>query len=366
MVALLAAAATVQPALSQQSKAPAAQSQSQARKALSDGVKSYRAGKTSAAFSQLDKAITGGGLGPKELARALYYRGLVHRKLGSPAKAISDLNSAIYVSGGLSEKERATAVKNRDLAYRDAGVKPKTVTAAVAKPAAAPVATAKAPAPRAKTPAKKTEAGGGPIGGWKTTTEGGAAGASNAVPSATSTSTGNSNPLAGVGNFFSNLFGGSSNSASAPKAAAPTTTGSLSGANDAVSSWTSTTTMAPKATDKTARLPVKSRPAPARKTTVARKAPTAKITPRASQTGRFVLNAGAERSQDGAKALAQRIKQAHAAALGGREPRIQASKYGNMGTFYRLQIGSYSHSAEAKKLCSSLKSSGIDCWVSGQ
>ena len=62
-----------------------------------------------------------GGLSSGLTARALYYRGLVYRKQGSPGHAISDLTRALDYDG-LSEQERSDAMEARTAAYQEAGV----------------------------------------------------------------------------------------------------------------------------------------------------------------------------------------------------------------------------------------------------
>ena len=51
--------------------------------------------------ARFDAALRGGALNPQQVARALYYRGLVYRKDGKPGLAISDLTSAIWLKDGL-------------------------------------------------------------------------------------------------------------------------------------------------------------------------------------------------------------------------------------------------------------------------
>ena len=55
-----------------------------------------------------------------EAARALYLRGIAYRKLGQPARALSDLGAAIFL--GLPDEDRVKALVNRGLAYQAAGL----------------------------------------------------------------------------------------------------------------------------------------------------------------------------------------------------------------------------------------------------
>ena len=87
---------------------------------LSAGAASFEAGKYDQAVRQLNNAINGENLAPAEAAKALYYRGLAYQKLNQPARAIADLGAAIWL--GLSGSDRATAIATRGLAYKAAGL----------------------------------------------------------------------------------------------------------------------------------------------------------------------------------------------------------------------------------------------------
>jgi tetratricopeptide (TPR) repeat protein len=87
---------------------------------LSAGAASFEAGKYDQAVRQINNAINGESLAPAEAAKALYYRGLAYQKLNQPARAIADLGAAIWL--GLSGSDRATAIATRGLAYRAAGL----------------------------------------------------------------------------------------------------------------------------------------------------------------------------------------------------------------------------------------------------
>ena len=89
---------------------------------LDAGIAAYTAGKEDQAIRAFDTMIRNGGLSSQQMARALYYRGLAHRKNGSEALAISDLTSAIWLKDGLDPAERQEAMTNRVAAYREAGI----------------------------------------------------------------------------------------------------------------------------------------------------------------------------------------------------------------------------------------------------
>lgn len=327
-----------------------------AERQLEAGIKSYQAGKHEAAVQSLNGAMQGGGLPSARMARALYYRGLAYKAQGKPAQSISDLTSAVWLKGGLDDKERADALAQRAAAYREAGLgeppaldtAPKPArTAADAVPASAkPVATAAAAAP----------ASGG-----------------------------------GIGGFFSNLFGGSSE----PAAPAPAHTGSVPSAPKAeVSSWTGDTKTAAVGVSPTAPAkpaPVKlatapssdvapshvtppqsvaatappSPPSPTNKVaaaTPAAPAPAAASAPAAS--GRFKLQVAAVRTKAEADAIAAKLKKEMGRKLASRDPVVDEAAIGNMGTFYRVRIGPYADANEPRRLCVTLRAAGgYDCLV---
>jgi hypothetical protein len=76
----------------------------------------------------LDQAITGikaaqrAGLTVPQAARAHYYLGLAYRKQGKPGDAITELTRALNEKRGLSAAERADAERNRSAACQEAGI----------------------------------------------------------------------------------------------------------------------------------------------------------------------------------------------------------------------------------------------------
>ncbi len=253
------------------------------------GVKSYKAAKIDKAISSLSLALSAGGLSSKDMAKALYYRGLAYRRKAKPGEAIADLTSAVWLKNGLNETERQDALKNRSEAYREAGISdPGLPTSVTAAGRGGP-----APAPAPSTSGAT---------GWKTATQsktgaqspvrsGLAPDTGTASPSPGSSTTSSSGPLSSVGGFFSNLFGGGGSSSSSgnaakspaaqpaksagglppgigvpggtPGAANPTLTTPSPGPVSAVSGWSSATQVAKKTTKKTvvAKAAVTSRPA---------------------------------------------------------------------------------------------------------
>jgi hypothetical protein len=199
------------------------------RKTVISGIKSYEAGRMDTAVATLTKAISGGGLSSQDLAKALYYRGLAHQRSKQSAQAIADLTSAVWMKGGLSPSEQQEALAARSKAYAAVGVSdpgPPTQSVGKPSPAAPPSRSAPAPAPvktnQVAATVKSTPQSATPqSSGFQTqvTKSSDSATAASAEPAATT-----SNPLSGVGNFFSNIFsGGSTAPAPQPPATAPAT-----------------------------------------------------------------------------------------------------------------------------------------------
>lgn len=374
-----AAAGKAAPAKGARKGQPAAESAGAAQKdpavalrALETGIKSYEIGKLDPAVQSLTAALAG-GLPSQQMARALYYRGLAFRKQAKPAQAISDLTSAIWLKGGLADAERASAIESRSAAYREAGLGEPAPVGDVTR-AAAPVAAATATA---------TAKPAAPASSWQTATATPGASAAPAPklaaasgetpqpaqPSSTPASSG------GVGGFFSGLFGGAS-PAGASAAAAPSTTASTakaSGPVTATSSWGDATSVASskgRAVGAAAAVPsppLAAAPAqgvvavPAQSVKVAAAGPAAPAAP--AYKGKFRLQVAAVRSRAEAEALAAKLKQTHGSAIGGREPAIEQSVIGAMGTFYRVRVGPYADANEPRQLCTRIKPDGFDCLV---
>jgi septal ring-binding cell division protein DamX len=81
-----------------------------------------------------------------------------------------------------------------------------------------------------------------------------------------------------------------------------------------------------------------------------------------SDSGSYTLQLAASRSQDEAQALYAKVAKQNP-ALASKQPDIQKTDLGGLGTFYRLQIGPFPDKAESLKLCNALKRSGVDCFL---
>jgi cell division septation protein DedD len=180
-----------------------------------------------------------------------------------------------------------------------------------------------------------------------------------------------------VGSFFGNLFGGGSSSATAKAMPDPATTAST-GPSSATSSWSDATTVAAGKirTAGAAAQPTAVAVTPSARTAPAAPAPAATASPGATPVsakaaeaakpqlkGKFRLQVAAVRSRAEAETLAKRLKDAHGSAIAGREPAIEESVIGAMGTFYRVRVGPYADANEPRQLCSKIKPDGFDCLV---
>ena len=332
---------------------------SKAEQTLNRGIAAYKKNALARAVGAFSSALSSGGLDTSGTARALYYRGLSYRKQGRTALAITDLTNALWLNNGLDATERADAIANRAAAYQAAGIAdpgaPQAAPAPAQTAAAAPKSTPPAPPALSATPQ---------VAARPTTT---AAitpppSAQPAAPAASGSSAG-SNPFSGVGSFFSNLFSGGS-SAPAPSATAPSggdVTTASTGSQIATSSWNSSTQVdaATRAANAPQRAPQK-RTAALQSPAVATDATPSAAAP---LKGKYKLQLAAVRSRAEAEQLAQRFAAKYGAKTGGRTPAIEEAVFGNMGTFYRVNIGPYASASEPDKLCQSVRGSGFDCLV---
>lgn len=384
--------------------APAARTAApgKAEQSLKRGIEAYKKNSFASAVGAFSTALSSGGLDSKSTARALYYRGMSYRKQGRSALALTDLNNALWLKNGLDETERADAIQGRTAAYKDAGIADPGIPddKGAASPAPEAPAAAASAEPQPSTPAARTSKprkSADPSPTETTSSEAapataptGEASPASAPPASRSrksadatdatekasgttsaegesSTAGNSasqQPTSGIGNFFNKLFSGGSGEQGKGAATGDSVTTSSTGDSAAVSSWSSATE-----TDQGKRTSAPAKEA-ARATETAAKRTAALKTPEASETaqaapqkGKYRLRIGAVRSRTEAEQIAQRITSEHAATVGDRSPSIEEAVFGNMGTFYRVNIGPYASAAELTKLCQTVRSSGIDCMV---
>jgi hypothetical protein len=328
---------------------------------VSSGANAFTAGKFDATVRQMTAVLQGDKVDPNEAAKALYYRGLAYQKLKQHTRAIADLGAAMWL--GLPASERTAALVNRSLAYRAAGLASQADTelAAARKGASggdvdriiasnggsgtadtASISgfatevrtedgrkTTIASASPAATAAPPRNAEAASPGSWATTQQSEAA--ASEQPSG--------------GNRISRWWGsvrGSSNEAEPAPAPAPPPAPS---AASVPSAWTTQTQAEGGA-------------APG--TRVATASPTVPVP--SGGGGNYLLQLSPTRSEAEANALWKTVAKQNA-QLAGLQPRIEKTDMGDLGTFYRLQIGPFPDKAESLKLCNALKRSGVDCFL---
>jgi SPOR domain len=289
----------------------------EAQRAIEAALKLLEAGKSEPAAQALTTVLNGGNLPPAIMAKALLYRGIAYRQQKKPAQAIADLTSALWLKGGLAEADRADALKQRTSAYQEAGL----------AQSGEPIAPAVPNAARATRTASASE------------------NLSSPEASAPSTQTGG-----GWSNPFAGWFGGSSSSNSPPPA--PSTTASIEPSQPSSGAGPVTGT---KTSGWVRNTEVHGGPERAAASVAV-----------AKPEGKFRIQIGMVRTQAEAQALAVRVKREHGATLATREPEIDETAVGNMGSFYRVRIGPFASAQEGQAACAKLKGTGIDCLVVAQ
>ena len=329
---------------------------------MSGGAAAYAAGKYDATVRQMTSVLQGDKVSATEAAKALYFRGLAYQKLGQSTRAIADLGAAVWL--GLSASERTAALVNRSLAYRAAGLKTQAdaelasarkddsngqvdkLLASNGNAGAEPpssmgafstevrpeggrattIASA-APAPLPPLPGHNAEAAN--PGSWSTT---------QGEASASEPSSGNR-----LSRWWGSVRGSSSDSAPTPAPAA--TPSSQPKPPSVTTAWTTQTQAEAGA---------------APETRVATASPAVPVP--SAGGGNYRLQLSPTRSEAEAQGLwKQVIKQNQ--QLAGLRPQIEKTDMGNLGTFYRLQIGPFPDKAESFKVCNALKRSGVDCFL---
>jgi tetratricopeptide (TPR) repeat protein len=299
----------------QQSKKP---SPAEAKAAIDAAAKLLEAGKAEPAVEALSRTLANGRLPPAIMAKALLYRGSAYRQLNKPAQAIADLTSALWVKGGLGEADRADALKQRAAAYHAAGLSD-TGAAAVSN----------------------TSAAGPTTGGW---------------------------------DFFGSLFGSSSSS---PPPAPPQPVASPPAPPQPVASQPAPPQPVALPAAAPANIPAaEMAPSPHPPTATSawtrntqvhnRPGDIETATASGRPEGRFRIQIGMARTHDQAQEMAIKVKSRYGDAVGQREPEIDETVVGNMGSFYRVRIGPFASPQEGQAACSKLKGSGLDCLVVAQ
>jgi len=358
---------------------------------LKNGAASLAAGKYDNAVRQLSSTINAENAVPTEAARALYLRGIAYRKLGQPARAISDLGAAIFL--GLPDEDRVKALVNRGLAYQAAGL-PSQGDAEIAQ--------ARGVGGSGAVDQLIAEGGGTPAGAAATSAENptSTAGASGQWTTTANAETGGAGASSGnrVSRWFGSLTGSSSSPpptepVSAPAESSAAATPAPSKPPAAPSTGWGAQTQAGATVAATSPPPSPSSPTPAPSTgwgaktqggdtVVASDASPSQSrwsrwfskTAEADQTappppapatggrGGFQLQLATSRSEGDAQALWKQVSSANT-GLSGKSPDIEKVDIGNFGTFYSLKVGPFPDKAESLKVCNALKRNGVDCSV---
>ncbi len=288
--------------------------------AYSTGVKAFQAGSYDAAVASLSTAING-GLAPNLMPKALYYRGASYEKQGLSGQAMSDLNSALWFKTGLDDGERAKAMAARASAYAAAGL-PEPTSSTQQSTSQAVAETGSLP------PTKPTQASG----------------------------------LGGIGSLFGNVFGSATSeptAAETPSAvvAAPANPPPMRvAANEAeVLPWASK-----RAGDSASATNAAGLSAPdvaadkvAKKPAVVKKA------------GTYRIQVAAVKSRDEASAIISKL-QTLGSSVTATPATVDETKFGTMGTFFRVRLGPFATAAATKAPCDALKASGFDCLVTAK
>ena len=333
---------------------------------LSGGAATFAAGKYDSTVRLMTGVLQGDKVAPADAAKALYFRGLAYQKLGQHTRAIADLGAAMWL--GLSSSERTVALVNRSLAYQAAGLK----TQAEAELASArktgssgevekllasnggsgsdagsispfatevrtesgrtsTVASASQDAPLPPAPAPRNAQAANPS-SW-TTTQGEA-------PASPPPSSGNR-----ISRWWGSVRGSSSEPEPEPTPAPAPQTAPKATAAAVPSAWTTQTQ--PEA-------------GAAPGTRVATASPASPVP--SGGGGNYLLQLSPTRSEAEASALWKTVIKQNQ-QLASLQPRVEKTDMGNLGTFYRLQIGPFPDKAESLKLCNALKRSGVDCFL---
>lgn len=331
---------------------------SQAQETLDRGIASYKKNALAPAVGALSQALSLGGLDTSATARALYYRGLAYRKQGRAALAISDFNNALFLPNGLTAAERTDAVAARADAYKTAGIPdpgaPETTSASAQASPPAPAAPASVTdAAAAKAPATGT---------FATAVKPAAPAAASRPAEPPPAASGSAGSSSSIGSFFSNLFSSGSQPSSGAGPASEVTTAST-GAPSAVSAWNSATEVDQK---RTKAAPATAAPPPQKTAALSPPAASAGASdapaPLAAH-GKYKLQVAAVRSRAEAEKLVQKFVAEHGTKAGGRTPAIEEAVFGNMGTFYRVNVGPFASQSEPDQLCRTMRGSGYDCLV---
>ena len=257
------------------------------------------------------------------MAKALLYRGIAYRQQKKPAQAIADLTSALWLKGGLGETDRDDALKQRTSAYQEAGL----------AETGEPIAAGRAGRTRAPT---RT------------------ASASRGRDFAASHGRCRANAIERRMELRLPAGSAARRRRRQPPAPppAPSTTASIDAAPQA--RVRAAAPAGPNPAD--GRAAPRCAGGPERAAAAVRRR---RPSPKAASASRSAWCAPRPRRSP----WPTKVQRDHAAALATREPEIDETVVGNMGSFYRVRIGPFASAQEGQAACAKLKGTGIDCLV---
>lgn len=375
---------------------------------VENGINALAQGRHDAAVTSLSAALSAGSLPSAQTARALYYRGVAHRRQGKPALAISDLTNALWIKSGLTEEQRADALQQRSGAYREAGLpdqadppSAKSTSTAKAGSSSAPFAAVAPAAPVSSTsisgsggslfgslfgggpstppppPAPKAAAAPATAGAPATTASVAARPAAPPTPVTSASpapfapagqSSQTAKPATRVVPIITPVHGGTMgfHDTQEPvrhvevstQARAAQTMPPAAGIGAVARPWNEATMVKQAALPASRSQPKADGAAPVQQ--AARPSPPAAGGP---ATGSVRIQVAAVRSAAEAQGVTARLQQQFARELGGRAPIVDQVSAGNFGNFYRVQVGPFASARETEELCAKLKSGGLDCRI---
>lgn len=373
---------------------PAAAEESSA--ALNGGVAALNSGKFDSAARQLTAAINSGKLESPEAAKALYLRGVAYQKLGQPSKAIADLGAAIWL--GLPTSDRLKAQVNRGLAYRSAGLSEQSEAEIAAarkldsgdevdqllasnggsggntSTIAAFATEVQSEDGGARSPGN-ARASAEPLPNFSTTVASSEAPPPPRPAPSETPATRTANASAQWNTSVADEGSPRATARPAPPAASGSWTTSTDDASDGPSGggssrfsrWFNSATGYGGSTEASASAEPEPSRAPAKAPSTGWDSQTQIVTADARPAGgaegvSYQLQLAASRSEAEARQLWQKVAKQNP-QLAGKQPDIEKTDIGDLGTFYRLQIGPFQDKAESLKLCNALKRSGTDCFL---
>ena len=374
------------------------------------GVEMVRAGASAVdkgdyagAVKRLNGAISSDKLTSEEMSKALYYRGIAYRQMGRLGESVSDFNGALWMRG-LTTNQRAQAKLYLGLAYRSAGKgdlakkalnEAKKLSPNDERVAAALAGSNVEPERRSSLPSIRSFFG--RDGTKEQASDAKPESEQAAAPEPAKPPEEKRPQVAAIPNFRTTV------APADPEPATPAPPPSLrkaarEDAPEVTSNWSTSVAPEPKAPREVASLDTgqpetdeekgrigrffksiwdsdedKGETTPEQ--TAAEQTPPAADWAKSTRVEEFneSAQAGAKRSyrvqlassrsEKEARDYWSRLTRQHASVLAGREPVIEKTDLGTLGTFYRLQVGPFDEKQEPLRLCNDFKRNGLDCFL---